>query len=108
MADTERIFAYRLLRIARGDETPLAGFDEKTYADAAGFESHPMPDVVGELVDVRRATISLLRSITPAATTRMGRANDMPVSVRALAWIVAGHAEHHLTVLADRYGVQAS
>lgn len=105
IADAERIFAYRMLRIARGDETPLAGFDENAYVAAAGFERRTMPEVAGELRDVRQATVSLVRSLDEAAAARAGRANDVAVTVRAIAWIVAGHAAHHLAVLRERYGV---
>jgi hypothetical protein len=105
LADAERIFAYRILRIARGDATPLAGFDENVYVAAGDFERRPMPDVTGELRDVRQATLSLVRSLNETLVTRMGRANDVPVSVRAIAWIIAGHTAHHLEVLRERYGV---
>jgi hypothetical protein len=105
LADAERIFAYRLLRIARGDQTPLAGFDEQAYVPAATFERRSMADVAGELADVRRATLSLVRSLDRETASRLGRANDVPVSARAIAWIIAGHAEHHLSILRERYGV---
>lgn len=107
LADAERIFAYRLLRIARGDRTPLAGFDEQVYVDAAGFESRPMADVVGELADARRATLSLVRSLNAETSAREGEANGVRVTARAIAWIVAGHVAHHLAVLRERYGVPA-
>lgn len=107
MADAERVFAYRMLRIARRDQTPLAGFDENAYVAAAGFEQRPMADVAGELRDVRQATLSFVTSLDEEAAARMGRANDAPVSVRAIAWIIAGHAAHHLAVLRERYGVNA-
>jgi uncharacterized damage-inducible protein DinB len=105
MADAERIFAYRMLRIARGDATPLAGFDENTYVAAADFERRTMPEVAGEWRDVRQATLSLVRSLTPESAARIGRANDVPVSVRAIAWIIAGHTAHHLGILRERYHV---
>lgn len=107
MADAERIFAYRMLRIARGDRTPLAGFDEKVYVDAAGFEARSMADVAGELADARRATLSLVRSLNEDTASREGEANNVRVTVRAIAWIMAGHVAHHVAVLRERYGVTA-
>lgn len=107
MADAERIFAYRMLRIARGDRTPLAGFDEKVYVDAAGFEARSMADVAGELADARRATLSLVRSLNAETSAREGEANGVRVTARAIAWIVAGHVAHHIAVLRERYGVPA-
>lgn len=105
MADSERIFAYRMLRIVRGDETPLAGFDEKAYVAAAGFERRTMPEVAGELRDVRQATLSLVRSLTNETAARGGEANGVRVTARAIAWIIAGHTAHHLNVLRERYHV---
>lgn len=105
MADAERIFAYRMLRIVRADETPLAGFDENAYVAAAGFERRAMADVAGELRDVRQATLSLVRSLTEDTAARAGQANGVRVTARAIAWIVAGHADHHLTILRERYQV---
>lgn len=105
MADVERIFAYRMLRIARGDETPLAGFDDKAFVVAGAFDRRPMPEVAGELRDVRQATVSLVRSLTEETAAREGVADEVRVTVRAIAWIVAGHAEHHLTILRERYQV---
>jgi len=105
MTDTERIMAYRALRIARGDATPLAGFDENAYAPRSGADAQPLAALVGGWGDVRRATISLLRLLPPDAWTRRGVASGMPVSVRALGWIIAGHERHHLEVLGTRYGL---
>ena len=105
MADAERIFAYRMLRIARGDETPLAGFDENAFVAAAAFDRRTMPEVAGELRDVRHATLSLVRSVTDETAAREGVANGVRVTARAIAWIIAGHTEHHLTILRERYQV---
>lgn len=105
VCDSERVFAYRALRIARGDTTPLPGFDEKAWMGAASFDGRGLPDVLAELVAVRQATLALLRGLDQAAYVRTGVANDTPVSVRALAHIIAGHELHHLAVLRERYGV---
>ena len=103
MADVERIMSYRALRIARGDATPLAGFDENAYADLAGAEARDWGGLVDELMSVRVATISLFRSLTSDAWQRRGVANGAPVSVRALAHIIVGHERHHLEILQTRY-----
>jgi uncharacterized damage-inducible protein DinB len=105
LADAERIFAYRLLRIARGDRTPLAGFDEQVYVAAGGFDARSMADVAGELAAARLATLALVRSLTEETAAREGEANGVRVTARAIAWIIAGHVEHHLTILRERYGL---
>jgi hypothetical protein len=105
LADTERIMVYRALRIARGDATPLPGFDENAYVPLSGAEAQPLTALASEWEDVRRATLSLFRHLPPDAWTRRGTASGFPVTVRALAWIIAGHERHHLGVLAERYGL---
>jgi len=105
MADTERVFAYRLLRIARNDATPLAGFDENAWQLQAGFEARPLAGVVAELTAVRQASLALIRSLDAAALDRSGLANDKRVTARALVWLIAGHFAHHAGILRDRYGV---
>jgi hypothetical protein len=106
LADAERVFAYRLLRVARADATPLAGFDENDYVQSARFERRPLGDVLAEWVAVRRATIALASGMDPAAWERRGTANNSSVSARALLYITAGHTEHHLSILRTRYGLQ--
>lgn len=106
VADAERIFAYRLLRIARGDATPLPGFEENAYAAQSGAARRTVADLAAEFASVRRATQSLLRSLTPETAVRRGTASGAAVSVRALAWMIAGHANHHLVILRERYGVK--
>lgn len=105
MADTERVFAYRLLRIARADSTPLSGFDENAWQLEAGFESRTLASVVAELRAVRMASLALIRSLDEAAIDREGLANGKRVTARALVWLVAGHFAHHAGILRDRYGV---
>jgi hypothetical protein len=97
--------AYRALRIARGDATPLPGFDENAYVPVAKFDARSLADVVGELRTVRAATLALLRSFDADAWRRRGTANGKPVSVRALAYMIPGHERHHLDILRSRYGV---
>jgi len=101
--DTERIFAYRALRIARGDMTPMEGFDENAYADHAGADSRTLADLADELEHVRLANIAFFRALRDDALTRRGTANGAEVSVRALAWIMAGHERHHVALLRERY-----
>ena len=103
LSDSERIFAYRALRIARGDGTPLAGFDEQSYAPEMKAEARTLADMVDEWRDVRRATLSLFRGLPAAAWTRRGTANGQAMSTRAAAWVIAGHTRHHAAVLQERY-----
>jgi len=105
LVDVERIFAYRLLRIARGDVTPLPGFDEKVYVPPADFDKRALRDLVAEFRAVRLSTVALLNGLPPAAWARRGSASGNPVSARALAYIMVGHVTHHLGVLRDRYGL---
>ena len=103
LSDVERIFCYRALRFARRDATALPGFDENEYAPAMEADRRPLTDLLEEWLDVRRATISFLRGLPADAWTRRGVANGKQISVRALAYAIAGHARHHLEVLAERY-----
>lgn len=103
--DTERIFAYRLLRIARGDPTPLAGFEQDDYAPASEADRRPLADILAEYHAVRDATLHLVSSLSPEALTRRGTASDAPVSAPALIYIMAGHERHHLRLLREKYGV---
>jgi len=107
LADTERILSYRALRIARGDATPLASFDENAYVPVARFDDRSLADLVGELRTVRAATLALLRTFDVEAWRRRGTASGTPVSVRALGFTIPGHERHHVEVLTTRYGVGA-
>jgi hypothetical protein len=103
--DTERIYTFRALSIARGETRSLPGFDEKTYGAASDAERRSMGDLADEYEAVRRATTMLFRSFSPENFNRVGTANDKQVSVRALAYATVGHERHHLRVLRERYGV---
>lgn len=105
MADTERVFAYRLLRIARADETPLAGFDENAWQLEAGFTARPLASLVEELTAVRGASKALVRSLQPGVLDHEALANGKRVTARALAWLIGGHFAHHVGVLTNRYGM---
>jgi DinB family protein len=103
LIDTERIFSYRLLRIGRGDTTPLPGFDENAYVPAGDFDARPLAAIVGELRAVRLGTIALMDGLPREAWTRRGEANGKAISARALAYIIVGHTTHHTRVLRERY-----
>ena len=106
LADSERVFAYRALRFARADRTPLPGFEENDYALTGEFDSRPLGDIAIEFRAVRSASIALFASLTPEALVRIGTANDSPMSVRAVAWVIAGHELHHRDLLVERYGLK--
>jgi len=103
LIDAERVFAYRALRFARADRTALPGFDENTYAEAGSFERVPLKALIDELELVRRSTIAMFRALADEAWARRGTANHAEISVRALAFIIAGHGHHHLAILNERY-----
>ena len=105
VADTERVYAYRALRFARADATALPGFDENAWVPAGSFDARSLADLAAELDAVRRATLALFRGLDAAALSRRGTANDAAVSVRAIAWIIAGHERHHVALLHERYKV---
>lgn len=101
--DTERVFSYRALHVARGDEQALVGFDQDAWVAAGAFDTRVLPDLIEEWVALRADTVRLLGSLPQAAWTLTGMADGRPVSVRGLAWLSAGHADHHLSVLRERY-----
>ena len=101
--DSERILSYRALRIARGDATPIEGFEQDDYVRNGPFGRRTLADLVEDYIAVRRATVSLLRNLDEAAWSRRGVANKNEVTVRALAYIIAGHELHHRRILEERY-----
>lgn len=103
IADVERLFSYRLLHVARGDQAPLPGMDEKVWSAAAPHERRRIAELVKELVYLRRATLALVESLDETAVARSGVASGFPVTARALCWILPGHAQHHLDILRERY-----
>lgn len=103
LSDGERIFCYRALRFARDDKQPLTGFDENAYVPAGRFNSRSLADLVDEFVAVRGATVHLFRHLSDAELARQGVANNHPITVRAIAYIIAGHERHHLAILRERY-----
>jgi len=103
LSDTERIFTYRLLTLARGDAGPLPGFDETSYTPAQESDRVPLAWLLDEFVAVRASTLALLKVIPLEAWERRGTASGNPLSARAAAWIIAGHEIHHRRVLEERY-----
>ncbi len=103
VCDTERIFAYRALRISRGDRTPIEGFEQDDYVRNGPFAHHPLAEVIEDYIAVRRATITLLRNLEETAWMRRGIANKNEVSVRAIAYTMAGHELHHRRILEEKY-----
>jgi hypothetical protein len=103
IADTERIFSYRALRIARGDHTPIEGFEQDDYVRGSGFNERTLASLVEEFAQVRGASLALFRSLSSDAWLRRGIANKNEVSVRALAFITAGHELHHRQILEEQY-----
>jgi uncharacterized damage-inducible protein DinB len=101
--DGERVFAYRALRAARGDRTPLAAFDENVYAEKAEAESRTMRSLVDELEALRRANVAMFGALGDEELRRRTVANEHEISARALAYIIAGHARHHAALLRERY-----
>ncbi|RNI27529.1 DinB family protein [Rufibacter immobilis] len=106
MNDTERIMAYRALCIARGEQTTLPGFDENAYVANSGFSQRTLAGLLKEHQVIREATVALFDTLPEEALSRVGSANGSPVSVRALAFIIAGHERHHLQILKERYLVK--
>ena len=103
LSDTERILSCRALRIARGDGTPLAGFEQDDYVRTAGANGRILTDLLDELQVVRAASLALFRSFDLAAWDRRGQVSDWHLSVRGLAFTIAGHELHHFRILQDRY-----
>jgi uncharacterized damage-inducible protein DinB len=105
ITDAERIFAYRALSIARGEQQPLPGFDENDYVRNASFDAWKLGDLAEHYALVRRSTIVLFRNFPEEAWDRRGIGNGHPITVRAIAWIIAGHERHHAKILRERYRV---
>src|ERR1700694_730795 len=103
LIDSERIFAARALRFARSDATPLPGFEQDDYVSNSSFDSYPLGELASELGSVRESTVFLFKHLQEDAWMRRGIANGAEVSVRALAYIIAGHELHHREILRTRY-----
>ncbi|MED1785393.1 DinB family protein [Brevibacillus fortis] len=103
LVDTERIMSYRLLRIVRGDQTPLIGFDENAFVEGAFFQQRELSDLLEEYKAIRASIVAQVRGISPEAWVRTGLANGNKLSARTLAYVIAGHEAHHCNILKERY-----
>ena len=103
-ADAERVFGYRMLRLAAGDSTPLPGWSENDYADAR-FGLGTFSGLVSEMGQLRQANVNLLRRILPQAWDRAAEVDGGRINVRAIAWVAAGHLQHHLRIVEKRCGI---
>jgi hypothetical protein len=103
VTDTERIFAYRLLCIARGDQTPFPGFEQDDYLAVSGFNERTLADLLAEFESVRQASILLVKGLPADAWPRRGTVSGHSVTPRGLAFQLAGHERHHYRILRDRY-----
>jgi hypothetical protein len=103
VSDAERVFSYRLLRIARGDQTPLPGFEQDDYIKTANSSARSLASLLEEFESVRRASITLVRSLDDKAWLQRGVASNKEISATALAFIIAGHERHHWVILQERY-----
>lgn len=105
LVDSERVFQYRAAHIARRDPAPLPGMDQEAWAAASRAHERPVVELAAEFAAVRAASLGLFAGLDRAAWDRAGTASDRRVSVRALAWMIVGHVEHHRRGLRERYGV---
>ncbi len=105
MIDTERVFGYRAMRVARNDQTPLPGFEQDDYVRFGPFAKSRLSDLADEFSAVRQSNVLLLSQLDEEAWKRRGTANNSPISVRALAYIIAGHELHHRSILREKYGL---
>jgi len=103
LIDTERVFAYRALRFARNDPTPLSGFEQDDYVRFGSFGGCPLGYLMEQFSSVREATVFLFEGLSAEAWMRRGLANQNEISVRAIAYVIAGHELHHRQVLKDKY-----
>jgi hypothetical protein len=103
VCDTERIFSYRALRISRGDRTPIEGYEQDDYVRNGPFANCPLAELIDDYIAIRRATLTLFRNLDEQAWLRRGTANKNEVSVRALAYTIAGHELHHRRILKEKY-----
>lgn len=105
LVDTERVFMHRALAIARGDEAPLAGYDQDAWCDAGIFDEQELDDILNQWLDVRRAALSMLASLPAGTTEKTGHSNGAPITMRALVYIPVGHVIYHWDRLVEDYGL---
>ena len=103
LIDTERVFSYRALRIARGDSTQLPGFDQDLYVENALATNRTLTSLIEEYKSLRQSTLTLFKTFTPEMLMATGTASDSAISVRAIGYILSGHENHHVMIIKDRY-----
>lgn len=103
MADTERIMSYRLLRVGRGDQTALAGFNENDYVKGSKINKLPIKNILEDFIATRKATLTLIQNMPEETWSNIGFANNAEVTARAIGYIIAGHALHHCNIITERY-----
>lgn len=103
LIDAERIFAYRILRISRGDKTPIEGFEQDGYIENSNANNRTLADLLEEFELQRRSNMNMIRNLSDDSTRQIGTASEKTISVRALVYIMAGHVQHHINILRDRY-----
>ncbi|MCL6573249.1 MAG: DinB family protein [Bacillus sp. (in: Bacteria)] len=103
MTDTERIMSYRLLRVGRGDQTALAGFNENDYVESSQYSKLPIKNILEDFIATRKATITLIQNMPEGAWANKGFANNAEITARAIVYIIAGHAIHHCKIISERY-----
>jgi len=103
LIDGQRIFAYRALRVARADETPMEGFEQDGYIENGNYDNRTFADLIKEFSLLHQADVIFFKNLSGDAWLRVGTANDSAVSVRALAYIMVGHIRHHTNILRERY-----
>jgi hypothetical protein len=106
LIDGERMFAYRVLRISRGDETPIEGFEQDGYIENSNANNRSFSEMLEEFSLLRKANLLLIDNLSDEASRRTGTASENTVSVRALVYIMAGHIKHHINILGERYLTQ--
>ena len=103
LIDAERMFAYRMLRISRGDKTPIEGFEQDGYIENSNANNRSFAELLDEFELQRRSNMLFVKNLSDEAASRVGTANERSITSRALAYIMAGHVEHHVGILKARY-----
>ena len=105
LIDGERIFAYRMLRISRADETPIEGFEQDGYIEHSNANNRTFAELLDEFELLRKANLLLIKNLSEDASKRLGTASGFGISVRGLAYIMAGHVRHHQAIFKEKYAI---
>ncbi|RMH65438.1 MAG: DinB family protein [Calditrichaeota bacterium] len=103
LLDVERIFAYRAFRFSRNDKTDLPGFDQNSYVPKGRYDTQDLSELIEAFYVLRKATINMFKGFDAEMWEARGTANGSEMSVRAVAWLLAGHLIHHMKVIQSRY-----